>query len=159
MYRSAQRQFIDFCTLDGYVTSNGSLLPTNEQTLLRFCSHLAGRLHHSSIKVYLSAIRSLHIDQGFPDPLENCLQLQRLLRGIKRHQGSTLPQRQLVTSHLMRFIQRSLDTHNSGTRHARPPPYAQWVYFGKQNSLPGSPAPPAPPPTSYKIGSFVVSFR
>ena len=113
VYRSAQRQFIDFCTLDGYVSSNGSLLPTSEQTLLRFCSHLADRLHHSSIKVYLSAIRSLHIDQGFPDPLVNCLQLQRLLRGIKRHQGSSLPQRQPVTADLMQIIQRSLDAHNS----------------------------------------------
>ena len=113
MYRSAQRQFIDFCTLDGYVSSNGSLLPTSEQTLLRFCSHLADRLHHSSIKVYLSAVRSLHIDQGFPDPLVNCLQLQRLLRGIKPHQGSSLPQRQPVTADLMRIIQRSLDAHNS----------------------------------------------
>ena len=80
---------------------------------MRFCSHLADRLHHSSIKVYLSAIRSLHIDQGFPDPLVNCLQLQRLLRGIKRHQGSSLPQRQPVTADLMRIIQRSLDAHNS----------------------------------------------
>ena len=41
VYRSAQRQFIDFCTLDGYVSLNGSLLATNEKTLLRFCSHLA----------------------------------------------------------------------------------------------------------------------
>ena len=64
------------------VSSNGSLLPTNEQTLLRFCSHLADRFDHSSIKVYLSAIRSLDIDQGFPDPLVNCLQLHRLLRGV-----------------------------------------------------------------------------
>ena len=61
----------------------------NEQTLLCFCSHLADHFHHCSIKVYLSAIRSLHIDQGFPDPLVNCLQLQCPLRGIKRHQGST----------------------------------------------------------------------
>ena len=68
-----------FLYFRGYVTSNGSSLSTNEQTLLRFCSHLADRLHHSSIKVYLSAIRSLHIDQGFPDPLVNSLQLQRLL--------------------------------------------------------------------------------
>ena len=43
----------------------------------------------------------------------NCLQLQRLLRGIKRHQGSSLPQRQPVTADLMRIIQRSLDAHNS----------------------------------------------
>ena len=95
------------------VSSNGSLLPTSEQTLLRFCSHLADRLHHSSIKVYLSAIRSLHIDQGFPDPLVNCLQIQRLLRGINCHQGSSLPQRQPVTADLRRIIQRSLDAHNS----------------------------------------------
>ena len=80
---------------------------------MRFCSHLADRLHHSSIKVYLLAIRSLHIDQGFPDPLVNCLQLQRLLRGIKRHQGSSLPQCQPVTADLMRIIQRSLDALNS----------------------------------------------
>ena len=69
----------------------------NEQTLLRFCSHLVDHFHHCSIKVYLSAIRSLHIDQGFPDPLVNCLQLQCPLQGIKRHQGSTLTQCQPVT--------------------------------------------------------------
>ena len=84
----------------------------NEQTLLRFCSHLADHSHHSSIKVYLSAIRSLHIDQGFPDPLVNCLQLQCPLRGIKHHHSSTLTQYQPVTPDLMRIIQRSLDTHN-----------------------------------------------
>ena len=102
-----------FLYFRGYVTSNGSSLSTNEQTLLRFCSHLADRLHHSSIKVYLSAIRSLHIDQGFPDPLVNSLQLQRLLPSIKRHQGLTRLQRQSVTADFMRIIQRSLDTHNS----------------------------------------------
>ena len=102
-----------FCTLHGYVSSNGSLVPASEQILVRFCSHLADRLHHSSIKVYLSAIGSLHINQGFPDPLVNCIQLQRLLRGIKRHQGSSLPQRQPVTADLMRIIQRSLDADNS----------------------------------------------
>ena len=113
VYRSAQHQFINFCTLDGYVSSNVSLLPTNEQTLLSFCSHLADRLHHSSIKVYILAIRFLHINQGFPDPLVNCLWLQCLLWGIKRHQGSTLPQHQPVTANLVQIIQCSLDTHNS----------------------------------------------
>ena len=104
----------DRCIIQRSISSSiGSLLPTYEQTLLRFCSHLADRLHHSSIKVYLSAIWSLHIDQGFPDPLVNCLQLQRFLRGIKRHQGSTLPQCQPVKVDLMHIIQRSLDTHNS----------------------------------------------
>ena len=81
--------------------------------LMRFCTHLADRLHHSSIKVYLSAVRSLHkFDYGFSDPLPNCLQLQRLLRGIKRHQGFNLTQCQPVTADLMSVLHRSLDLAN-----------------------------------------------
>ena len=79
---------------------------------MRFCTHLADRLHHSSIKVYLSAVRSLHIDYRFPDPLPTCLQLQRLLPGIKRQQGSNLTQRQPVTADLMLVLHRSLDLSN-----------------------------------------------
>lgn len=44
-------------------------------------------MQHSTIQVYLSAICSLHIEQGFPDRLVDCLRLQRVLRGIKRTQG------------------------------------------------------------------------
>ena len=44
---------------------------------------LARTLQHSLIKVYLSGIRALHIDQGFPDPLSDCLRLQRVVHGIK----------------------------------------------------------------------------
>ena len=77
--------------------------------LIRFCCHLADTLHHSSIKVYLSAIRSLHIEEGHPSPLVDCLRLQRVLRGIKRHQGSTRRQRQPITIELMHIIFQSLN--------------------------------------------------
>jgi len=77
-----------------------------------FCTHLVDRRHHSSIKIYLSTVRSLHIDYGFPDPLTNRLQLQCLFRGIKRHQGSNLPQHQPVTADLMSVLHRSLDLDN-----------------------------------------------
>ena len=33
-----------------------------------------------------------------------------------------------------------------GTRHSRPPPGAQWVYFGKQNSQQSAPTARSPPP-------------
>lgn len=98
VYLSAQHQFIDFCALDGNTSTNGSLLPTNRQTLMHFCTHLADHQHHSSIKVYLSAVWPLHIDHAYPDPLLNCLQLQHLLQGIKHHQGSNQPQCQPVTA-------------------------------------------------------------
>jgi len=97
----AQRQFLEFCSQDIPSDLGHSLPPASEQTLMHLCARLADRLHHSSIKVYLSAVRSLHIDYGYPDPLSNCLQLQHLLRGIKRHQGSKLSQRQPVTADLM----------------------------------------------------------
>lgn len=84
-------------------------MPADEQSLMRFAALLADNLHHSSIKVYLSAVRSLHIDNGLPDPLVNCLKLQRLLRGIKRVQGSSPPSRLPITVDLLQIIQRSLD--------------------------------------------------
>jgi len=76
---------------------------------MRFASLLADNLNHSSIKVYLSAVRSLHIDHGLPDPLVNCLRLQRLLRGIKRVQGPASPRRLPITVDHLKVIQRSLD--------------------------------------------------
>ena len=74
-----------------------------------FVSFLADSTQHSSIKVYLSAVRSLHIEQGFPDPLLNCLQLQRVLRGVKRSQGSPAAQCLPITDSLLLVIHRALD--------------------------------------------------
>ena len=91
------------------MSPEGALVPADEQSLMRFASLLADNLHHSSIKVYLSAVRSLHIDNGLPDPLVNCLQLQRLLRGIKCVQGSPPSSCLPITIDLLQIIQRSLD--------------------------------------------------
>ena len=82
---------LNFCYMSGRLSSLGSPCPADEWTLCLFVTHLADSLRYSSIKVYLSAVRSLHVDQGFTDPLENCLQLQRVIRGIKRSQGHCLP--------------------------------------------------------------------
>ena len=86
-----------------------SALPASEDVLIRFCCHLADTLHHSSIKVYLSAIRSLHIEEGIPSPLVGYLRLQRVLLGIKRHEGSNRRQHQPITIELMHIISQSLN--------------------------------------------------
>ena len=101
----------EFCHLDDSVNQNGSILPASQQVLMRFCSHLADRLHHSSIKVYLSGICSLHLDMGFSDPLSNCLQLQRVLCSISNHQGSHESPCQSVTGEF-KEIQSSLVPKN-----------------------------------------------
>lgn len=38
--------------------------------------------------MYLFVVWSLHVDQGFLDPLENCLGLHRVVKGIKHSQGA-----------------------------------------------------------------------
>ena len=61
-------------------------------------------LRAASVKVYLSAVRSLHIEYGFPDPLLNCPRLQRVVRGIKRVQGSASLARLPITDSIMLVI-------------------------------------------------------
>ena len=88
------------------------MLPANEETLIRFCAHLAATIHHSIIKVYLSAIHSLHNEEGLADPLVGCLQLQRVLQAMKRHQGSHQPKCQPIESVLLQIICHSLNHSN-----------------------------------------------
>ena len=59
----------------------------------------------------MSGIRALHVEQGFPDPLQNCLRLQRVVRGIKRSQGSSSSNRLPITNSHMLLIWKSLNSH------------------------------------------------
>ena len=71
---------------------------------------LANTVQHSKIKIYLSAVRSLYIEQGYADPLVDCLWLQRvLIREIKRTQGDTSSLHLPVTNDIMMVIFRASD--------------------------------------------------
>ena len=111
-YKSAQLRFVNFCSQAGRLHPSGSPCPASEWTLCLFATHLSSSLCSSSIKIYLSAVRSMHIDLGLPDPLVACLQLQRVLRGIKRTQGSTGSSRLPITDHHMLIIYKSLCLSN-----------------------------------------------
>lgn len=109
-YSCAQQKFINFCFMSGRLSSVGSPCPANEWTLCLFATYLAESLRFSSIKVYLSAVRSLHVDQGLPDPLENCLQLQRVVRGIKRSQSSLPSNPRLpISNDILRIVHSALN--------------------------------------------------
>ena len=98
----------------GHVNSSGSPCAATEWTLCLFATFLADSMRHTSIKVYLSAVRSLHVDQEFPDPLENCLRLlQRVIRGIKRLQGSLPANPRLpISSNILRIIHLASDINS-----------------------------------------------
>lgn len=77
---------------------------------MHFCTRLVDNMNpYSSIKLHLSAVRSLHMDNGLCDPLLNCHQLEYLIKGIKQVEGSSSPRRLPVTIDLMRIIHQSLD--------------------------------------------------
>ena len=103
-YLFGQKKFYDFCLQLGKIHQSGSPCPTDEWMLCLFVTFLANTVQHSTIKVYLSAVRSLHIEQGFADPLVDCLHLQRVLRGIKRTQDDTSSLRLPVTDDIMMVI-------------------------------------------------------
>ena len=110
-YASSQAQFISFCRQLGKLHPSGLPCLADEWMLCLFVTFLARTIKHSSIKVYLSGVRALHIDHGFADPLINCLRLQRVVRGIKRCQGSSSSSRLPITDDLMLVIWQSLDLH------------------------------------------------
>ena len=70
---------------------------------------LSSSLKASSIKVYLSGVRSLHVENGLGNPLSNCLRLEQVLRGIKRTQGLTSRPRLPITASVLRRIYSPLD--------------------------------------------------
>lgn len=128
MYLSAQRHYVDFCHQDDRLSPDGAVLQADKQILIHFATLLADRnrgmlllghsgsssssLNHSCINVYLSAVQFLHIDNGLPDLLINCLQLQRLLWGIKHVQGSSTLKRLPTTIDIMHVIKCSLNLYS-----------------------------------------------
>ena len=93
-------------------------LPASELTLCYCVAYLArDNLKHSSIKAYLSAVRFLHIAEGFGDPFLPSLQrLQYTLRGIKRckaEKGGNKKERLPMSPDILRLIKRVWDQKSS----------------------------------------------
>ena len=80
-YRSAQNRYLAFCR-----EGNLEAIPVSENVLCYYVSYLAReKLRHKTIKVYMSAVRYLHVAERGGDPFQApMVRLQYVLRGIKR---------------------------------------------------------------------------
>lgn len=58
----------------------------------------------SELNQSLAGVRSLHVENGSGDPLENCLRLEKVIRGIKRVQGLEVRPRRPITATILRQI-------------------------------------------------------
>ena len=109
-YNSGTTSFINFCIHYHNLSSSGSILPASEATLLLFVSYLSQRVRPSTIKVYLSAVRNLHIQHGLPSPTDHSVLLPRILRGIKRIYGIDRRPRLPITPRLLSLFERHINT-------------------------------------------------
>ena len=86
-YSSAQSQFQSFCTSYGL-----QALPASNDTVLWFVAYLhKNGLAASSMSVYISAIRALHVMNGYPEPGFRTPQLKLALKAAS--ESGTTPSR------------------------------------------------------------------
>ena len=78
-YSAAQQRYTRFCAKYQLVP-----LPATEDTILLYVAFLQQEgLKASSVKVYLAAVRSLHIEEGFGNPLEDYMRVQRAIKALE----------------------------------------------------------------------------
>ena len=88
-YAAGQQRLAAFCQ-----TINASPMPATEHTLLLFATHLATfNIVHTTIKVYISAIRHMHVSARLHAQFNSQLTpyLQLILKGFQRNQAISHP--------------------------------------------------------------------
>ena len=108
IYAAGQGRYINFCK-----SARVPAIPATEHTLMLFVTHLAtANISLATIKVYLSAVRHMHVSKGLHDKFNQqlTLWLQLILRGIKKHQASSHPPRIRlpIAIHILHSIRRLL---------------------------------------------------
>ena len=90
-YSAGQHKFISFCK-----SARLTPVPASESTLLLFAAYLANmNISYATIKIYLSAIRHMHVTAGMHSffNLQLTPRLQLILKGIQKSQSVTHPPR------------------------------------------------------------------
>ena len=85
------------------VNPGNSIFPASVITISSFISYLSLSYQPSTVKSYLSAVRSLHVIMGLDSPSANHPRVQLVLRGIKRLQGNNRRLRRPATPELLFF--------------------------------------------------------
>ena len=115
-YSSGERQFIRFCLFHKLISPDNPLLPVHESTLIHFVTHLSNSVSYGTIKVYLAAVRNLHIEFGCPLDLNTMPLLYKTLRGIKSTLGISKRVRYPITISVLNQIYAELKPfHSSDT--------------------------------------------
>ena len=91
------------------------LLPTTENTLIYFAVFLAKTVNLDTIKVYLAAVRHMHLVKGYDLQITKFQRLHYILRGIKRVKGVSTRTRLPITLDHLKLFHRILHSRTSPT--------------------------------------------
>ncbi len=76
-YASIQHKYLHFCS-----TYNLPPLPATEHNILRYIAHISQTISHSSVNVYLAAVRALHITYALPPPTLTAPRIKLALKAL-----------------------------------------------------------------------------
>ena len=103
-YTTGERRYLAFCAVCRW-----DPLPATDLTLSCFAAHMAGRVKPGTVRVYLAAVRNLHLDLGLPDPTANSTLLHRVTKGIHRAHGPAAGRPRLpITVDILHKLARAL---------------------------------------------------
>lgn len=109
-YKSGKATYCEFCT-----RFNLSPLPASEDQLILFVADLAQTRSYNTIRVYLAAVRHLHVVNNFGNPLEGKLKLDLTLRGVRREKPHTANPRLPITPLILRRLKTVIAKDSSYT--------------------------------------------
>ena len=105
-YQSGLNAFFSFCS-----RFSMPALPASSLTLQYFCADISQSVSYKTLKVYLSGICLLHIENGLSDPTDDKL-LQLVWHGIHRQQGDNQRPRLPITINCLKSLKEQLRPSN-----------------------------------------------
>lgn len=132
-YKTYLSTYYEFCTLSGIVP-----VPISQLNLSRYIAFLSYRLRYASIINYLSVVRLLHLEAGFPNPLDSYF-VSTVQKGARRFLGDATSPKLPITPKILLGIRSMLSFDTSFE-------VAFWAaalvaffsFFRKSNLLPDS---------------------
>ncbi len=99
VYRCQLKKHVSFCESFGYTP-----VPCSDTILCRYIAYLARSLTPQSVKQYLNAVRIMHLECGFANPLEDRWVLKTLMKGVTREKGVHINRKLPITIEIMHRI-------------------------------------------------------
>jgi hypothetical protein len=114
-YSSGEKQFTNFY-YQFHLHKHVPLLPTTENILIYFAVFLAKTVNPDTIKVYLAAVRHMHLVNGYDLQITKFQRLYHyILRGIKRVKGVSTRTCLPITLDHLKLFHRILHSRTSPT--------------------------------------------